>query len=136
MIVRTSCKMQHHPKSCPREKDPAGPETGWRVLGSWVPVLQKEWCSFQAAHHFACEDSSLHGWEQPQRNTKVCSSEAQGQCRGSSSSCTGLRTVQLPHEGGSKVNLYDRHTGASKVKTEQLLKNMDCAESIPERRLI
>lgn len=42
MIVRTSCKMQHHPKSCPREKDPAGPEMGWRVLGSWVPVLQKE----------------------------------------------------------------------------------------------
>ena len=57
-------------------------------------------------------------------------------CKGSSSSCPGLRTVQLPHEGGSKVNLYDRHTGASKVKTEQLVKNMDCGESTPERRLI
>ena len=47
-----------------------------------------------------------------------------------------LAQVQLPHEGGSKVNLYDRHTGASKVKTEQLVKNMDCGESTPERRLI
>ena len=115
MIVRTSCKMQHHPKSCPREKDPAGLEMGWRVLGSWVPVLQKGYYSFQAIHHFPCEDSSLHGWEQPEQNTKVCSSEAQGQCKGSSSSCPGLRTVQLPHEGGSKVNLYDRHTGPTPV---------------------
>lgn len=53
--------MQHHPKSCPREKDPAGPEMGVDSSGVLVPVLQKGWYSFQAVHHFACEDSSPMG---------------------------------------------------------------------------
>ena len=114
--------MQHHHKRCPREKDPAGAEMGWRVLGSWVPVLQKGWYSSQAIHHLACEDFSLHGWEQPEQTTKVCFSlKHRDSAEESSSSCSGLRTVQLPHEGGSKVNLYDRHIGASKVKIEQLV---------------
>ena len=79
---------------------------GWSVLGSWVPVLQKGWYSSQATHHLACEDFSLRGWEQPEQTTKVCFSlKRRDSAEESSSSCPGLRTAQLPHEGGSKVNL-------------------------------